>query len=190
MRYGKQGEATCQFLLGWGFRRLRGERNEKALSRADFICAVANMPHNTRSNPARIAFLFLWQKIKNGKQGVIIIKTVEAKQNLFKNLFFKNFRLPLHSQSARREFSSAGSEHLPYKQRVGGSNPSTPTQEAIHKGCFFFLFYITATNKHSSVCQKRVPNLLTLAQRGANTQRLGARYRRILVLNAQKQQII
>jgi hypothetical protein len=27
----------------------------------------------------------------------------------------------------RREFSSAGSEHLPYKQRVGGSNPSTPT---------------------------------------------------------------
>ena len=23
--------------------------------------------------------------------------------------------------------SSAGSEHLPYKQRVGGSNPSTPT---------------------------------------------------------------
>jgi hypothetical protein len=26
-------------------------------------------------------------------------------------------------------FSSAGSEHLPYKQRVGGSNPSTPTTE-------------------------------------------------------------
>ena len=24
-------------------------------------------------------------------------------------------------------FSSAGLEHLPYKQRVGGSNPSTPT---------------------------------------------------------------
>ena len=26
-------------------------------------------------------------------------------------------------------FSSAGSEHLPYKQRVGGSNPSTPTRQ-------------------------------------------------------------
>ncbi len=25
-------------------------------------------------------------------------------------------------------FSSAGLEHLPYKQRVGGSNPSTPTK--------------------------------------------------------------
>ena len=28
-----------------------------------------------------------------------------------------------------REHSSAGLEHLPYKQRVGGSNPSTPTTE-------------------------------------------------------------
>ena len=28
-----------------------------------------------------------------------------------------------------RAFSSAGSEHLPYKQRVGGSNPSTPTRK-------------------------------------------------------------
>ena len=30
-------------------------------------------------------------------------------------------------QAKFRAFSSAGSEHLPYKQRVGGSNPSTPT---------------------------------------------------------------
>ena len=37
--------------------------------------------------------------------------------------------LPLHSQSTMRAFSSAGSEHLPYKQRVGGSNPSTPTNQ-------------------------------------------------------------
>ena len=44
-----------------------------------------------------------------------------------KNLFVSIFTLPLHSQT-EREFSSAGSEHLPYKQRVGGSNPSTPTQ--------------------------------------------------------------
>ena len=28
---------------------------------------------------------------------------------------------------SNRAFSSAGLEHLPYKQRVGGSNPSTPT---------------------------------------------------------------
>ena len=31
-------------------------------------------------------------------------------------------------QKKKRAFSSAGSEHLPYKQRVGGSNPSTPTE--------------------------------------------------------------
>ena len=32
----------------------------------------------------------------------------------------------------KRAFSSAGSEHLPYKQRVGGSNPSTPTTMATY----------------------------------------------------------
>src|SRR6476646_12265208 len=34
------------------------------------------------------------------------------------------FALPI-----KREFSSAGLEHLPYKQRVGGSIPSTPTEK-------------------------------------------------------------
>ena len=29
---------------------------------------------------------------------------------------------------SKRELSSAGLEHLPYKQRVGGSNPSAPTK--------------------------------------------------------------
>ena len=37
----------------------------------------------------------------------------------------------LFSPKEFRAFSSAGSEHLPYKQRVGGSNPSTPTIEKI-----------------------------------------------------------
>jgi DNA-3-methyladenine glycosylase I len=39
-----------------------------------------------------------------------------------------------------REFSSAGSEHLPYKQRVGGSIPSTPTKPCKMQG-----FLIMAT---------------------------------------------
>ena len=34
---------------------------------------------------------------------------------------------PLHFQ--QRAISAAGSEHLPYKQRVGGSNPSSPTKQ-------------------------------------------------------------
>ena len=36
---------------------------------------------------------------------------------------------PLYKKA--RAFSSAGSEHLPYKQRVGGSNPSTPTKRGV-----------------------------------------------------------
>ena len=68
----------------------------------------------------------------------------------FDKLSVKNLRvtkkaLPLHSLFAR-EFSSAGLEHLPYKQRVGGSNPSTPTliQKSVNQafslnGLFLFV---------------------------------------------------
>ena len=43
-------------------------------------------------------------------------------------LFLHNSISALHLQSQNEgELSSAGSEHLPYKQRVGGSNPSAPT---------------------------------------------------------------
>ncbi len=48
--------------------------------------------------------------------------------------------LPLHSISEMRAFSSAGSEHLPYKQRVGGSNPSTPTREEQESTVPLFLY--------------------------------------------------
>ena len=36
--------------------------------------------------------------------------------------------------------SAAGSEHLPYKQRVGGSNPSSPTKPPI-RWLFLWLFW-------------------------------------------------
>ena len=43
-----------------------------------------------------------------------------------------------------REHSSAGSEHLPYKQRVRGSNPFAPTKhEAIDFSIAFFVVLIT-----------------------------------------------
>ena len=54
------------------------------------------------------------------------------KKNLSLHRFSKE-HLPRVGQKTKkksktyRAFSSAGSEHLPYKQRVGGSNPSTPT---------------------------------------------------------------
>ena len=43
--------------------------------------------------------------------------------------FQKKCYLCIAIEKSMRAFSSAGSEHLPYKQRVGGSNPSTPTKE-------------------------------------------------------------
>ena len=43
----------------------------------------------------------------------------------------------LCTPNSKREFSSAGSEHLPYKQRVGGSNPSTPTDKRSLMAAFY-----------------------------------------------------
>ena len=45
------------------------------------------------------------------------------KSSIFATLLEKGISIRIQI----RAFSSAGSEHLPYKQRVGGSNPSTPT---------------------------------------------------------------
>jgi putative endonuclease len=46
-------------------------------------------------------------------------------------LFFKN----------NWELSSAGSEHLPYKQRVTGSNPVVPTKPRRLRGFFYALMF-------------------------------------------------
>ena len=46
-----------------------------------------------------------------------------------------------------REYSSVGSEHLPYKQRVIGSNPITPTDKTA-EGNFRCLFFIHPTLPH------------------------------------------
>ena len=70
--------------------------------------------------------------------------------------------VPSHSE---REFSSAGLEHLPYKQRVGGSNPSTPTKtDHSIRVVFSFVFVdgfvqsvaVRATNLRAAVvcCRK------------------------------------
>ncbi len=40
----------------------------------------------------------------------------------------------------QREHSSVGLEHLPYKQRVGGSTPSAPTRKAIGNPIAFFFY--------------------------------------------------
>ena len=52
--------------------------------------------------------------------------------------FASQLRKTISQGSKIRAFSSAGSEHLPYKQRVGGSNPSTPTREEQENLLLFF----------------------------------------------------
>jgi hypothetical protein len=68
---------------------------------------------------------------------------LQKKKNRFSFFAVRKIKnIYLHSvlkESGFREFSSAGSEHLPYKQRVGGSNPSTPTSKP-QIGAFLFLF--------------------------------------------------
>ena len=43
----------------------------------------------------------------------------------------------------KRALSSAGLEHLPYKQRVGGSTPSAPTKkQSSERWLLFFIIFI------------------------------------------------
>ena len=80
--------------------------------------------------------------------------TIELIVNMFLNVKFQKFfekkfgglkkcsYLCTRLRKQARAFSSVGSEHLPYKQRVGGSNPSTPTNKiAISIEVAIFLFY-------------------------------------------------
>ena len=60
----------------------------------------------------------------------------------------------------QRAFSSAGSEHLPYKQRVGGSNPSTPTKPKTRLLKSSLFLSPTPTKKapiHSETVQWKIP---------------------------------
>ena len=78
-------------------------------------------------------------------------------------IFFRAPILPLslHSfprktlmvREIEREFSSAGSEHLPYKQRVGGSNPSTRTDSLDSSRLFYFDVAAPMPTSRFSDCQ-------------------------------------
>ena len=61
----------------------------------------------------------------------------------------------MHRFRRERALSSAGSEHLPYKQRVGGSNPSAPTKTNVEYQEFlnsaFFVISTRHTNHHHSM---------------------------------------
>ena len=64
-----------------------------------------------------------------------------------KNLWIRKKDVPLQSFQTKvvltREHSSVGLEHLPYKQRVGGSTPSAPTKVFQNFLKDFFLLVLT-----------------------------------------------
>ena len=69
--------------------------------------------------------------------------------------FAKPSYLCIRNQETRA-FSSVGLEHLPYKQRVGGSNPSTPTGVvpvvASAAAGFFMIFFCYHLLKFQAFC--------------------------------------
>ena len=76
-------------------------------------------------------------------------------------MFYKKFcrtiiRLIFTALKKGREFSSAGSEHLPYKQRVGGSNPSTPTKPRLISGFYIWKNVLVAQLVEQLTLNQRV----------------------------------
>jgi hypothetical protein len=77
-------------------------------------------------SPAPINFLSLKMKLLLQSQPFCQRKLVDKSRRLF-GASKNTSHLCNPKRKHPRGISSAGSEHLPYKQRVGGSNPSSPT---------------------------------------------------------------
>ena len=72
----------------------------------------------------------------------VLLNNANEKQISHFSFLISHFSLYLCTRLQKaRAFSSAGLEHLPYKQRVGGSNPSTPTKEFRSNSELFFVKY-------------------------------------------------
>ena len=67
-----------------------------------------------------------------GEAEISGVEIVYSRQNSQKNnckyFFVQIIKPSIFAVPKRWEHSSAGSEHLPYKQRVTGSNPVAPTK--------------------------------------------------------------
>ena len=94
--------------------------------------------------------------------------------NIFNPKFFCfNFSPYLCTRLQKvRAFSSAGLEHLPYKQRVGGSNPSAPTKEFRNYSGLFFLFFLRYDYFVSDVNSLFIVGLLLNIKKNALSQEI------------------
>src|SRR5450631_4623088 len=112
-------------MLNIGFGEIKSRQNLAGFRPCD--------PARARTEDPKIKSLLLYQ-LSYG------VKNLSCKYTVI--LFCRKFLAPIFAV-LKREHSSAGSEHLPYKQRVRGSNPCAPTK--IKKGfqAFEALFYYT-----------------------------------------------
>ena len=94
--------------------------------------------------------------------------------NIFNPKFFCfNFSSYLCTRLQKvRALSSAGLEHLPYKQRVGGSNPSAPTKEFRNYSGLFFLFFLRYDYFVSDVNSLFIVGLLLNIKKNALSQEI------------------
>src|SRR5450631_4195078 len=97
-------------MLNIGFGEIKSRQNLAGFRPCD--------PARARTEDPKIKSLLLYQ-LSYG------VKNLSCKYT--GNLFCRKFLGPIFAV-LKREHSSAGSEHLPYKQRVRGSNPCAPTQ--------------------------------------------------------------
>ena len=93
-------------------------------------------------------FLACWRRPLTSGNGVECVTDIQCVMNSGEIFIEKSWLkiwsvrkkcLTLHRFRQERALSSAGSERLPYKQRVGGSNPSAPTKPNFRWSLAFFV---------------------------------------------------
>ena len=99
---------------------------------------------NGQTSHARRAYRPMSDAVKTKTSPLNQTANIMKKRTFFKIKF-------AHSKNRRifafpfREHSSVGLEHLPYKQRVGGSTPSAPTKKETVFAVYFSFMSISLT---------------------------------------------
>ena len=112
-----------------------------------FLC---NRKRGTTSNNIKVATLIPLSKPNGALVQLVRIHACHAWGHGFES---RTHRLMLFEKSSKRALSSAGSERLPYKQRVGGSNPSAPTSRQV-QFALVFSFYLVSSFGRCSILSR------------------------------------
>ena len=114
-------------------------------------------------SPSTINPLLLPRKGNISQNRTILLRVLLALGIKFPRKYcktFGGFRKTSYLCSAfqKRALSSVGSERLPYKQRVGGSNPSAPTS-TVRKVELYGLFFVSVISSSASIIDSNRPGM-------------------------------